>query len=130
MKNMGDGRRVAKVEMEVQRIVAQYLLGAIKDTYSGLVTVTRVQMPADLRTAKVYISILNPGGKEDDVLEILQDRAPEIQSAINDKLRMRYCPKLTFFKDGSMEKVLKVEGLLKDLATQRESQKQKSESEE
>lgn len=118
MKNMGDGRRVAKVEMEVQRVVAQYLLGPLRGTFSGLVTVTKVQMPADLRTAKIYISVLNPEGKVSDVIETLQESAADIQHEINAKLRMRYCPKLTFFEDQSLEKVLKVEGLLKEIADQ------------
>jgi len=120
MKNTGDGRRVAKVEMEVHRIVAQYLLGPIKGTFPGLVTISRVKMPADLRSAKVYVSVLNPEGKVSEVIETLQKRASDIQDEINAKLRMRYCPKITFYEDTSAQKVLKVEGLLKEIAAERE----------
>jgi ribosome-binding factor A len=123
MKNSGDGRRVAKAEMEVQRIVAQYLLGPIKGEFAGLITVTKVMMPADLRSAKVYVSVFNSKEKMSEILENLQRQAWDIQDLINKKLRMRYVPKLTFYQDDMTEKVLKVEGLLKEIEDQRKRNK-------
>lgn len=115
MKNMGDGRRQARVEMEVQRIVAQYLITHLRGEVDGIVTVASVKMPADLRTANVYISVLNHEGKVSDLIKFIQRRAPEIQRFIGDNLKMRYCPKLTFFEDEMTEKVLKIESILKDI---------------
>lgn len=130
MKNTGDGRRVAKVEMEVQRIVAQYLLGQMKGIIPGLVTVSRVKMPADLRSAKVYVSILNPQGEISEIIGVLQEKASDIQDEINAKLRMRYCPKITFFEDTSTQKALKVEGLLREIQVEREARAKESKGEE
>jgi ribosome-binding factor A len=115
MKNTGDGRRVARVEREIQQTVAQYLLHGIKDRLPGLVTVAHVKMPADLRTAKVFISVLGTDQEKDMVLEILQRNARDIQSYISDNLRMRYCPKLSFYPDTTTESVLKVEKILAEL---------------
>ncbi len=124
MSQSGDGRRVARVENEVQRIVAQYLITHLNEELPGLVTVSRVKMPADLRTAKVYVSALftdEHGAKleqevlMDQILETLQERASEIQSYINKNLRMRYCPRLTFYKDEVTEHVSKIEGIIHDL---------------
>jgi ribosome-binding factor A len=116
MKNMGDGRRVSRVESEIQRLVAQYIISKMRDEIPGIVTVARVKMPADLRLATVYVSVLNLEGKVEGVIKTLQNRAPDIQRFIGDSLRMRYCPKLTFFEDEMTQKVLKVEGILRDLA--------------
>lgn len=115
MKNMGDGRRQARVEMEVQRMVAQYLITHLRGEVDGIVTVSQVKMPADLRTANVYVSVLNHTGKVSDLIKFIQRRAPEIQRFIGDNLKMRYCPKLTFFEDEMTEKVLKIESILKDI---------------
>jgi len=115
MKNMGDGRRIARVESEVLRLVAQYLIAQMRGELPGIVTVSRVKMPADLRIAKVYISILNFEGKFSEVIHLLQQRAPDIQRYISDHLRMRYCPKLTFFEDDVTQKVLKVESIIREL---------------
>ncbi len=111
-----DGRRVPRVEKEVQQCIAQFLIKNYQRSLPGLVTVSRVMMPADLRMAKVYISVLSE--KEDAIeqtIEFLDENVSEIQRFIGQELRMRYCPTLKFFKDETTEKVLKIESILKDL---------------
>jgi ribosome-binding factor A len=111
-----DGRRVARVEKELQHVIAQYLISGFKGPLPGLVTVASVRMPGDLRTARVYVSVLGEPEKLDQVLEILQERAFEIQRFIGAELKMRYCPKLTFEPDHTTEQVLKVERILAEIA--------------
>lgn len=118
---MGDGRRIARVEKEVQIQIAQYLQSGFSDPLPGLVTVATVKMPADLRTAKVFISVLGDEAKIQDVVEILQSRAFEIQNYIGSKLKMRYCPKLTFLKDHATEQVLKIEKILSGISSHKTS---------
>jgi len=98
--------------------VAQYLIAQMRDELPGIVTVSRVKMPADLRAAKVFVSVLNFEGQFSEVIETLQRRAPEIQRFISDHLRTRYCPKLTFMEDDVTQKVLKVESILRDIANE------------
>lgn len=130
MKNMGDGRRIARVEKEVQIQVAQYLQSGFSDPLPGLVTVANVKMPADLRTAKVFISVLGADDSIDEIIETLQSRAFEIQDYIGRKLQMRYCPKLTFMRDHTTEQVLKIEKLLTNMSEGRSSQKSEEDSED
>lgn len=125
MKNMGDGRRVARVEREIQATIAQFLIRGFRTPLPGLVTVASVKMPADLRAAKVYVSVLGSQAQQDETLELLQERAFEIQNFIGKELKMRYCPKLTFYPDHTTEQVLKVEKILHELELER---KQKGES--
>ena len=115
MKNTGDGRRVARAEKEIQQVIAQYLISGIRVSLPGLVTVARVMMPGDLRSAKVYISVLSDDQTRDKTIELLQDHAAEIQRFIGDSLRMRFCPKLTFFKDHTTDQVLKIDRILHKL---------------
>ena len=115
MKPGQDGRRVARAEREVQAAVAQYLLHGLKDRLPGLVTVSHVKMPADLRAAKVFVSVLGTEQEKDMVMEILHNRARDVQQYLADNLRMRYCPKLSFYSDTTTESVLKVERILKEL---------------
>lgn len=122
MKNMGDGRRIARVEKEVQIQVASYLQSGFSDPLPGLVTVAHVKMPADLRTAKVYISILGADDQRDEVIDTLQERAFEIQDFIGRKLQMRYCPKLTFYLDHTTDQVLKIEKILHDISGKKNSE--------
>lgn len=127
MKNTGDGRRVARVERELQQQIASFLISGFKTPLPGIVTVTLVRMPADLRSAKVYISVIGADTEvRDKAVDILQERAFEVQKFIGQNLKMRYCPKLTFYADEMTDKVLKIEGILHDL----KQQKNKSDSEE
>lgn len=119
MKNMGDGRRVARVEREIQATVAQFLLRDLRSELPGIVSVAAVKMPADLRAAKVYISVIGTDEERDEVLGILKERAYEIQNYIGSELKMRYCPKLTFYTDTITDQVIKVDRILQELENER-----------
>ena len=122
MKNMGDGRRIARIEREVQETIAQFLIRGFKTPIPSLLTVASVKMNQDLRTAKVYVSVLAVGeGKNQEAaaIDTLQERAFEIQNFIGKELKMRYCPKLTFIADRSTDHVLKVEKILHELEQER-----------
>lgn len=119
MKNMGDGRRVARVEREVQATIAQFLIRGFKTPLPGLVTVANVKMPGDLRSAKVYVSVLGSDAQKEEALDLLQERAFEIQNYIGKELKMRYCPKLSFYPDHATDQVLKVEKILQELEEER-----------
>jgi ribosome-binding factor A len=96
----------------------------------GLITVARVQIPADLRQASVWVSLLqiNPDELQLDskdktqqkalkkAVGILQHWAPDIQDEIGNKLQLKYLPKLTFFPDESTEKILKIEKIISQVS--------------
>lgn len=122
MKNTGDGRRVSRAEKEVQETIAKYLISGFRSKLPGIVTVSRVIMPPDLKSAKVYITIMatdNESAKLLEAVELLQEGAAEVQHQLGKQLAMRYTPKLTFFADRSVEKVIRVDSLLKEIEQNR-----------
>ncbi len=126
--NSQDWRRVARVEKEVQSVISTFIVQKLQPELPGLVTISRVQVPSDLRQAKVFVSLLNLNLDEkvnedelDLALEILQAWAPEMQQALNQKIQMKYLPKLTFFADESTEKILKIENLLSKMTPVQDS---------
>lgn len=131
MKKEGDGgRRTARVEREVQQTIARFLISGFKLPLPGIVTVARVQMPGDLRTAKVYISVIGESSQLSEVVELLQKRAFEIQNYLGKELKMRYCPKLVFYADFDTEQILKVDRILQDLEIERNKSNQQSKKSE
>lgn len=136
MKNAGDNnRRKERVEREVQQIISAYLIQNLQTELNGLVTVSRVQMPLDFRTAKVYTTFFSQEGENPKYLQELKKWAPDIQREIDHKLKMRYCPKLTFFEDESTEDILKIERIIAEISKNRkpeepESSDESSESED
>lgn len=121
-----DKRRVTRVEQQLQKTIAQYLISNFSSSLPGIVTISKVIMPADLKSAKVYISLIGDDSRRDEAIDTLQERAFEIQKFIGDQLRMRYCPKLKFFIDDTTDHVLKIDRILYDL----EKEKQKKSSNE
>jgi ribosome-binding factor A len=116
-----DGRRVQMVERQVLQSIAGYVARFLSREYPALITISRVKMPADLRSAWVHASIINLEGKSekklcDYILEDLQKRSWEIQNHVNAELKLRYCPKITFELDTSTEKALHVDNLIRSLA--------------
>ncbi len=119
MKNVGDGRRKERVEREVQQIISTYLIQNLQSELEGLVTVTRVMMPSDFRTAKVFVSFFSESNPTFDFVKELKKWTVDIQNQINNKLQMRYCPKLTFFKDESTESILKIEKIISEISSKK-----------
>ena len=117
MKNTGDGRRKTRVEREVQQVISNFIISHMRSDVPGVVTVTRLQMPADFRAAQVFVTYYdpNPGDKKMNIASLLQSWASDIQDEIAHKLKMRYCPKLTFFEDEMTHKILKIEKILSNI---------------
>lgn len=105
----GDGRRVPRVEKEIRDIVATYL---IRHFANDFLSVSQVRVTKDLKGATLYVSSLKYSPVPDDVLERLQEDAKNIQSEINKRLRMKYCPRLKFINDDGGDRGEKIDQLL------------------
>jgi len=118
---MSDGRRVQRVEKELQHIVANYLLRGFKRQLQGLVSVSRVESNPKLRTAKIYISVLGSDDQREASLEALSEGVREVQQHVNKQLQMKFVPRISFHLDTGMEKMLRVESLLREISKNSES---------
>ncbi len=125
-----DSRRISRVEHEIQSIVSLYIIQNLQSELPGLITIGRVHVPGDLRSAQVYVSMLNIRTEEDEAngkkittdkqidkaIKTLQYWAKDMQEEIDRKLQMKYLPKLTFFADESTEKILRIEKILSHMS--------------
>lgn len=102
---MAQSRRVQRVEKELKQVIASYLLSGFKGPLPGIVSVAEISVNPDLRSAKVYISVLGSEEDRDMAEELLNDQAPAIQQHINRSIRMKFCPKLRFLVGQSPEDI-------------------------
>lgn len=115
-KPKGDGIRILRVEKEVLFQLSKYIMSSFRGDLPGLLTLTRVQMTADLRTARVYFSLLQATPEDEEVThQWLRDHAADMQSHLGKQLQMRYTPKLSFIADKGLEKAMRVDQLLHEL---------------
>jgi ribosome-binding factor A len=75
----------------------------MKDRRVGFVTVTGVQMSADLRHAKVFISLMGSENEKRESLETLNHAAGWIRRELGQRIRMKFLPDIVFLKDTSQE---------------------------
>ena len=102
-----------RVDEALREIVAA-TVSELVDPRLGFVTVTGVETSPDLRTAKVFVSVLGDSTERDATLEALRSSRGVIQSRIATETRMKRTPTLTFHYDDTIEKGIRISHLLDD----------------
>jgi ribosome-binding factor A len=100
---------------EAMREVVAATVSELADPRVGFVTVTGVETSSDLRTAKVFVSVLGDSTERDDTLEALRSSHGVIQSRIAAEMRMKRTPTLTFHYDDTIEKGIRISRLLDEV---------------
>jgi len=108
-------RRTAKIAEAVRQVVSNAILFGVRDPRVKNVTVLNVAVAPDLRTAKVYISILGDEKAERLSLQGLNAARGWIQSKIADELQLRLTPVLTFIVDHGIKKSIEISRMLREL---------------
>jgi ribosome-binding factor A len=104
-------RRINEVLREV---VGAAINAELKDPRIGFVTVTSVETSSDLRTARVYVSVLGTEEERDETLAGLRSSHGVLQSKIAAETRMKRTPTLTFHYDSTIEQGVRISRLLDD----------------
>lgn len=106
-------KRLQRINELLHREISQLLLCEF-DFHQTLVTITKVETSADLRQAKIMISIM-PIEKSQPVLQILERNIFQLQQLLNKKLKMRPVPKIQFVIDKSAANAQRIEELLQKI---------------
>jgi ribosome-binding factor A len=101
---------------ESLREVLSEAIQKLKDPRIGFVTVTGVKTTADLKESTVYVSVLGGEEKLRRTLQGLEAARGVLQARINDELRLRRTPQLTFEYDPSVERGVRMTKLIDELA--------------
>jgi ribosome-binding factor A len=107
-------KRSERVGDLIREEVADLIMYKLKDPRIGFVTVTGVEMTADLKLARVFVSIMREEERE-LTLEILNSSKNFIRSNLSKRLRMKFIPAIEFRLDTSVEYGFKIDRLLKEI---------------
>src|SRR5512135_1339954 len=118
-------KRSERVGDLIREEVADIIMYRLKDPRIGFVTVTGVDLSADLKLAKVYVSILKEEERE-QTLDILNSSKNFIRSALTKRLKMKFIPSIEFRLDTSIEYGFKIDKLLKEIKDSDEDTKKSS----
>jgi ribosome-binding factor A len=117
---------MARVNEVVREAIGDEL-ERLSDPRIGLVTVTGVDVSADLRQATVYYSALGRADKRGTVVPelgpeqrvatqaALEAAAPHLRASLGRQVRLKYTPQLTFREDPSILAGNRIEAIIRDL---------------
>lgn len=120
------GKRLRKIESELQRVLAELIAREVKDPRVGNVTVTSVRLAADMGVARVYFTPfpLRPAVTSGELTGKLSAHPPEevrsgltraagfLRGEAGRRLGLRHAPRLEFVFDDTAEKAARLTGLI------------------
>jgi ribosome-binding factor A len=106
--------RMRRVNEAVREILGDAIATELKDPRIGFVTVTEVDTSPDLRSARVYVSVLGSPEEREDSLDGLRSSHGFLQGKIASAIRMKRTPTLTFEYDESVDRGDRITRLLDD----------------
>jgi ribosome-binding factor A len=110
--------RLQRVNQLIREEISHLIQRELKDPRLGFVTVTEVDVAKDLRTAKVYVSVLGSETQWQSSLQALESARGFIRSWLLPRLRLRSVPHLTFHPDRSMAHAAHIQTVLEGLKSE------------
>jgi ribosome-binding factor A len=110
------GRRIARVNEQLKRTIAEIVMGEVNDPRVGPLTVTRVVAAPDLTLARVFVQLTGDEAEREATLAGLKAATPFIRTTLGQRLPMRRVPELRFEADRNLEHALRIERLLGETA--------------
>lgn len=107
-------QRSAKMESLIQQSVATALVNLLDRDAAG-VTVTRVDAPADMRNATVWIGLLGDEHTTERLWARIEGAQGILQADLSSKLTTKFVPKLHFKRDTGGEYAAQIDRLLRGL---------------
>lgn len=95
--------RRERVEEAIKQEVGSIMQNELKDPRIGFATVTRVEMSADLKYAKIFVSVLGKQDNDKSTFTALEKAKGYIRRLIAQRLQLRFVPELSFREDNSAE---------------------------
>jgi len=92
-------KRADRVADQIRMEVADILMRKIKDPRVRTVTVTDVELTADLRIAYVFVTTMEQDAAERDVFAGLSKASGFVRAELGRRLTLRYLPEIIFKKD-------------------------------
>ena len=98
-------RRTERVNDTIQVELSDLIKRRVKDPkICQLTSVTQVITSADLKHARIFISVMGSDEEKSETLKHLKSAAGYLRTKLSKRLTMRYTPELIFEQDDSIER--------------------------
>ena len=112
---MSQGSRPDRVADQIRGELAQLLAREVHDPGVGFVTITRVQVSADIQLARVFYTVLGDDKARKNSERALERAASFLRRQIGARLRLKRVPELKFQYDDAVAGQDRIEQLLNEI---------------
>ncbi len=105
--------RIARLRELLKKETGAILQRQMKDPRIGFVSVTDVELSADLRHAKIFVSIFGDAEAKARTMRGLTSAQGFIRTELARRIRLRHIPEVAFKVDESIERGARVNELLR-----------------
>ncbi|HVE82714.1 MAG TPA: 30S ribosome-binding factor RbfA [Myxococcales bacterium] len=113
---MSAPNRPERVGQQIQAALAELMSrGKLRDPRIGFITITGVKVSADLRTARVFYSMLGTDEAREETQRGLDAAKGFVRREISSALKLRYSPEIFFTFDESVAEGDKIDRLLREV---------------
>lgn len=113
-------KRTERVGALLREEISDLLRQEVHDPrIGGMVSVTHVDVSADLRNATAHVSVLGTPEERSSTMRALASARPFLRRELRRRLRMKSTPDVSFIEDVTMEEAQRMTDLLRESAAQR-----------
>jgi ribosome-binding factor A len=113
------GPRMRRVNELLREVIADEV-ARLKDPGLGFITITGVDTAPDLRSARVYYSVLGDDVQRAATREALDRANAHIRYEMGHQVRLKYTPELRFENDEAIERGMRMDEILRGLHEERD----------
>ena len=114
-------RRILRLNETIKSALSDLIQNDLKDPRLGFITITGVEVGADLRHAYVYISVLGEEKDWKNSIAGLINARKHLRLELGKKVKMKYVPEIEFKADRSIEEGMKIFDLIKKISIEKDS---------
>jgi len=109
-------RRTQRVGSLLRDTLGRLILTELSDPRidTARTSVVRVEVPEDLLTAKVFVSVLGDEALQRKTLRALRHAAGHIQELLGKRIALKHTPRLTFEFDKNFQETLEIYQIIED----------------
>jgi ribosome-binding factor A len=104
-----------RVDEAIRQVLGDAVAGELKDPRVGFVTVTDVRTSADLRHARVYVSVLGDAEQREATMVGLRSAHGFLQGKVAAELHLKRTPTLELHYDDTTDRALRVDALIDEI---------------
>jgi ribosome-binding factor A len=118
---MANPQRLRRIADQIQRELSDILRNELKDPRVGMITLTGVEVSADVAHAKVFFTTLGDADALAVTQEGLRRAAGFVRTALGRRLKLHNIPELHFEYDASVERGFRLSKLIDEAVSDKKT---------